>query len=262
VPEYDDEREKQSASRGKQQRPERMKDRDSGRGGSSSPGAEGAGIRIHRDQEADQTAKNAGARALTRDKDIFFAEGAYQPSTDEGRRLIAHETAHVIQQSLAGGAVASRDALEREADSIAAQSVRGEPAMVRERAAPGSVLMKEEKQTAPSIKEHAEEITPALPSGTVSGPGFSVKYHYAVIKGAASVTLALSVPQGLGAAVSPVADVAAGQIRVQGADGLNARTVSITLSGGKGTPRIQVNFTKGSAAYLVVFQLPLGSEKK
>ena len=272
--EFDDERVKRRTSRAKQQAREgRIKDRDSGRNASPAPerqaalraasGAESAGIRIHRDQEADQMARSAGARALARGKDVFFRKDAYQPSTEEGRRLISHEVAHVLQQNQDGGAAATRQVLEREADAAAAQAVRGEPAIVRERAAPGSMLLKEEKQAAPSIAEHAEEITPVIPRGTISGPGFSVTYQYTVIKGARGITLALSVPQGIGVAVSPLADVSAGEIRVQGSDGLNARTVSVTVTaGGKGTPCIQVNFTKGSSAYLVVFHLPPGSEKK
>src|SRR5262245_58794934 len=43
-----------------------------------------------------------GAVAFTRGTDIHFARGAYAPHTRQGRRLLAHELAHVVQQRTAG----------------------------------------------------------------------------------------------------------------------------------------------------------------
>jgi len=42
---------------------------------------------------------------------IFFASGAYRPGTSEGDRLLAHELAHVVQQS--GGAAGGRVFVQR-----------------------------------------------------------------------------------------------------------------------------------------------------
>ncbi len=39
-----------------------------------------------------------GAQSFTSGQDIFFAPGAYQPHTDDGRQLLAHELTHVVQQ--------------------------------------------------------------------------------------------------------------------------------------------------------------------
>jgi hypothetical protein len=109
----------------------------------------------------------------------------------------------------------------------------------------------------PSIAEHKEEIGPAPMSGTISGPGFAVKYVYSIVKAAKSATLALTVPEGVGLSVSPLSDVAGGEMRVQGSGGVKARTVTLAVSASaKGTPRVRVNFTKGSAGYIVVFQFP------
>jgi hypothetical protein len=52
------------------------------------------------------------ANAYTFGSDIVFSEGAYEPATDRGRRLLAHELAHVVQQSRAG---ASGPAIQRQA---------------------------------------------------------------------------------------------------------------------------------------------------
>jgi hypothetical protein len=53
--------------------------------------------RVHTDDHAAARASAVGARAYTRGEDIFFARGAYQPGTSAGRRLLAHELAHVAQ---------------------------------------------------------------------------------------------------------------------------------------------------------------------
>ena len=61
-----------------------------------------ADVRVHADAGAAQSAREIGARAYTVGSDIVFAGGAYAPATDGGRRLIAHELAHVVQQAGAG----------------------------------------------------------------------------------------------------------------------------------------------------------------
>ena len=41
------------------------------------------------------------ARAFTVGKDVFFGKGQYSPETDDGKKLIAHELTHVLQQKKA-----------------------------------------------------------------------------------------------------------------------------------------------------------------
>lgn len=56
-------------------------------------------VRIHDDAGADRAAEAIDARAFTSGSDIYFRAGEYQPQTPEGRHLLAHELAHVVQQS-------------------------------------------------------------------------------------------------------------------------------------------------------------------
>ncbi|HEX8168739.1 MAG TPA: DUF4157 domain-containing protein [Beijerinckiaceae bacterium] len=56
-------------------------------------------VRIHADAGAQSAAAAIDARAFTLGRDIAFAPGEYDLSTKDGRRLIAHELAHVAQQS-------------------------------------------------------------------------------------------------------------------------------------------------------------------
>ncbi len=55
-------------------------------------------VRIHAGPEAARSADMVAAQAYTVGRDIVFGPGRYAPETRSGRRLIAHELAHVIQQ--------------------------------------------------------------------------------------------------------------------------------------------------------------------
>ncbi len=54
-------------------------------------------VRLHTNEAAQVAASAIDAQAFARGPDIAFAQGEYQPDTDAGRHLIAHELAHVVQ---------------------------------------------------------------------------------------------------------------------------------------------------------------------
>lgn len=56
-------------------------------------------VRVHFDAAAEQSARDVNANAYTVGSHMVFGEGRYAPSASEGRRLIAHELTHVVQQS-------------------------------------------------------------------------------------------------------------------------------------------------------------------
>jgi hypothetical protein len=55
-------------------------------------------VRVHADGAAAHGARAVCARAYTIGRDIVFASGEYAPAKMEGKRLLAHELAHVVQQ--------------------------------------------------------------------------------------------------------------------------------------------------------------------
>ncbi|GLH76288.1 hypothetical protein SSBR45G_11960 [Bradyrhizobium sp. SSBR45G] len=57
-----------------------------------------AGVRIHADAQAAASARAVGAQAYTVGRDVVFGSGHYAPQTAAGRRLLAHELTHVVQQ--------------------------------------------------------------------------------------------------------------------------------------------------------------------
>lgn len=56
-------------------------------------------VRVHTDSEAADSAEQLDAAAYTTGRDVYFASGMYSPTSSSGRRLLAHEVAHVVQQS-------------------------------------------------------------------------------------------------------------------------------------------------------------------
>ena len=56
-------------------------------------------VRIHADARAAKSARAVNALAYTAEHHIVFGEGAYRPMPQVGRKLLAHELTHVVQQS-------------------------------------------------------------------------------------------------------------------------------------------------------------------
>jgi hypothetical protein len=61
-------------------------------------------VRIHTDARSVRSADAIDARAYTVGRDIVFADEMYGPQTSSGKKLLAHELAHVIQQNQASSA--------------------------------------------------------------------------------------------------------------------------------------------------------------
>jgi hypothetical protein len=60
--------------------------------------ADFSNVRVHCDSAAAQSAAEVNARAYTVGHHVVFGEGQYAPHSSEGRKLIAHELVHVVQQ--------------------------------------------------------------------------------------------------------------------------------------------------------------------
>ena len=72
-------------------------------------------VRVHTDDRAAESAEAVGAQAYTVGSSILFGRGRYAPHTDTGRRLLAHELAHVVQQGGIGLSRAPVGLLQRQA---------------------------------------------------------------------------------------------------------------------------------------------------
>lgn len=59
-------------------------------------------VRVHFDGRSAESAQAVNALAYTVGRDVVFDAGQYAPGTHEGKRLLAHELSHVVQQMNAG----------------------------------------------------------------------------------------------------------------------------------------------------------------
>lgn len=102
-------------------------------------GADFSMVRVHTDPAAAASAVQAGAAAYTVGADIV-AGHRLDPHTSAGQRLLAHELAHVVQQSMQSQqgtqGTAAPDALERNADQAADAALAGRTAPIRAASGP------------------------------------------------------------------------------------------------------------------------------
>ena len=82
-------------------------------------GQDFSSVRVHTGSEAAQLNRELKAQAFTHKQDVYFGAGKYSPESSEGKRLLAHELTHVVQQS--GNAKA---ALSKKSGLIMRQQVR------------------------------------------------------------------------------------------------------------------------------------------
>jgi len=101
-----------------------------------------SGVRVHADGDAASAAHALQARAYTLGRDIVFGAGEYAPATAEGKRLVAHELAHVIQQ---GATAARRQERNSAAEGVAAGG--GDTPMVAHVAQRGAARQLIQRQT-------------------------------------------------------------------------------------------------------------------
>jgi hypothetical protein len=221
-------------------------------------------VRLHVGEEAAARAAREGARAFTERQEIYFARGEYDPGSPGGRRLLLHELAHARQAEQPGGGTADREALEQEAETAAQAVLGGERAAIQHAATDGQRLgQAQNARVTPSVVVHPAEISPIPPQGTVTGAGISIQYLYEVRRAGAEVSLVLRVPEGVAVAVRTQAELREGaDYRVEDSGGSRARAVTVAvMPRGPIGGRLEITFSRGSAGYRVLFQLPVAARK-
>ncbi|MBP1468094.1 DUF4157 domain-containing protein [Candidatus Chloroploca sp. M-50] len=92
-------------------------------------GQDFAQVRVHTDARAAASARAVNALAYTVGRNVVFGAGQYAPGTTEGRRLMAHELTHVVQQQDNPAEIMQQaghlpsDPFEQEAEQVAEQIV-------------------------------------------------------------------------------------------------------------------------------------------
>jgi Domain of unknown function (DUF4157) len=109
-------------------------------------------VRVHTDTEAAHSARNFQATAYTVGRHIVFSPGRFEPQSQIGRRLLAHELAHTVQQ---GGAATATRGLPV---SHSAHASEHEAARAGDRAAEGNQVSVASGSQPPSIQRQPEPL--------------------------------------------------------------------------------------------------------
>lgn len=160
-------------------------------------------VRVHTDARAAESARAVNALAYTVERDLVFAAGQYAPHSISGRKLVAHELTHVVQQ--ANGSVSGRpipgsirlsaqgDPFERQASQVAARLVNDtSPDVDAGRVLPLNAAAHKSIQrqvTEASASAGNESVTP--PITWASGPAFGSPIELPLEEAARRVNRAL-----------------------------------------------------------------------
>ena len=139
-------------------------------------------VRVHSGAAAEQSAQEVNANAYTVGHDVVFGAGRFTPGTHEGRRLIAHELTHVVQQSGADGFRAgqnnqrlARTPITHEQDPFPARQVlrarpesRPEPSRV---AASAATVLERQRVAGNQVVAGILQRQDTAPSGPAAAPG-------------------------------------------------------------------------------------------
>ena len=124
-----------------------------------------SGVRVHTDSSSVSMNKELGAQAFTHGNDIYFNSGKYNPGSSDGKKLLAHELTHTIQQT---GAVQAKlqpeEKHEQETEQMA-QPVKDMPAPVK---AKGTEVQSSQPEGKSAQPTQPAPVTEAKPQAEVA----------------------------------------------------------------------------------------------
>ena len=133
-------------------------------------------VRVHDDTAAAASARDVDAEAYTVGQHIVFGDGHYQPQSESGRHLLAHELAHTVQQQgLQRSGTAARPLesgrywqLEHEADRAADRAMSGAPLAAGALSRDGAGVQRNSPATRVATTTETKRFRKGTPSKTVS----------------------------------------------------------------------------------------------
>jgi hypothetical protein len=161
-------------------------------------------VRVHSGELAGESARSVNALAYTRGHNVVFGHGQYAPETTAGRRLLAHELTHVLQQAASPNGLGNdishpADPLEREAADVAEHVLQSPGKRVPSRHASGPGLQRqiaEEEDATPAPVENEEEGIEIDPKELMAFPRWMVTMLPGDEYGSAGSFAPVGVPPG------------------------------------------------------------------
>ena len=135
-------------------------------------GADFSDVRVHTGGKATESARSVQAHAYTVGNDVVFQSDKYAPESDSGKRMLAHELTHVVQQRsgpvdgtpAAGGIQVSHpsDRFEQAAESSADRVMSSSTPSVESHSAPAPAVQRAEAAPADEETEDTAAQTYAI----------------------------------------------------------------------------------------------------
>jgi outer membrane protein OmpA-like peptidoglycan-associated protein len=129
-------------------------------------------VRVHSGAKADKSAKSINAKAYTVGSDIAFRNSEYNPNSEAGRHLIAHELSHVVQQRSANPITQTKlllsqpsDAAETQADKVADSIIYGVGSIPNRFISSDTMLHRACGSSAIGIRTECDDRDPVFVSG-------------------------------------------------------------------------------------------------
>ncbi|MBN1209737.1 MAG: DUF4157 domain-containing protein [Myxococcaceae bacterium] len=158
-------------------------------------------VRVHHDGKAAASAEAVQAHAYTVGEHVVFGHDRYQPNTEQGRKLLAHELTHTVQQKMAGpvaGGIESGrpgDPAEAEADRAAEQ--QGEHPGAASALTENAPILR--REVADPSKEGSK--TQTFDEWSEDNRGYYLPDHDGALKWNAEVAMGKKGKEGVGAEV-------------------------------------------------------------
>ena len=121
-------------------------------------------VKVHTDSQAHESARSVNAHAYTVGSSVVFQRDKYDPSSTEGKTMLAHELTHVVQQrsgpvdgTLAGGGIKISDPSDRFEREASANADRVMSADVTPSLAVGSSAAAVQREEAPEEDEETAQ---------------------------------------------------------------------------------------------------------
>ncbi|MCP4341224.1 MAG: DUF4157 domain-containing protein [Desulfobulbaceae bacterium] len=122
-------------------------------------GADFGDVKVHSGDQAASLARSINARAFTLRQDVFFGAGEYSPNTYSGRKLLAHELTHVVQQNKRSVLRPKRASSLSPRHAVAARKVNDAQVVQR------THVLENNPATAPPMSCEVASTSPSSPSG-------------------------------------------------------------------------------------------------
>ena len=121
-------------------------------------------VKVHTDSQAHESARSVNAHAYTVGSSVVFQRDKYDPSSTEGKTMLAHELTHVVQQrngpvdgTSAGGGIKISDPFDRFEREASANADRVMSADVTPSLAVGSSAAAVQREEAPEEEEETAQ---------------------------------------------------------------------------------------------------------